>query len=157
MTLLKKIILISLTTISIISFWFSQDFYYDYDSNSTTPNNTEIWSIIQTDVINDQESSLNKLLELFQLSNKDRYQNGWWTSKAIYYAKMIVNLLLSFVSLIALVMLIYAFYLMFFSTQESGMTKAKQMLKWIAIAITIMWLSWFIVSFIFWIQQESGN
>lgn len=158
MNLLKKIILISLISIWITSFWFAQDFYYDYDTDSTDVwNETEIWNIIQTDVINNNESALNQLLDLFQLSNKSRYQNGWGTSKAIYYAKMIVNLLLSFVSLIALVMLIFAFYLMFFSTQESGMTKAKQMLKWIALAISIMWLSWFIVSFIFWIQKESGQ
>lgn len=158
MNLFKKIILISLVSIWLSSFWIAQDFYYDYNTNSTAIwNETEIWNIIQTDVINNNESVLNQLLDLFQLSNKDRYQNGWGTSKAIYYAKMIVNLLLSFVSLIALVMLIFAFYLMFFSTQESGMTKAKQMLKWIAIAITIMWLSWFIISFIFWIQQDSSQ
>jgi len=87
-------------------------------------------------VINQNDSALNKLLDLFNLSQQSRYQSG--TSKAIYYAKMIVNMLLSLVSLIALVMLIYAFYLMFFSRHESGMTKAKQVLKGVAIALAIM-------------------
>lgn len=156
MKFIKKIILISIVLSWIISFWFTEEFYYDYNQGSTAIwDETEIWNIIQTDVINNNDSSLNKLLELFQLSDKQRYNS--WTSKAIYYAKMIVNLLLWLVSLIALVMLIFAFYLMFFSTQESGMTKAKQVLKWVAIAITIMWLSWFIVSFIFWIQADSAN
>jgi hypothetical protein len=160
MNLIKKILLISIVAIWITSFWFTADFYYDYDIASTDAwNETEIGNIIQTDVIDNDNSSLNKLLDLFNLSNQSRYGNsdGWETSKAIYYAKMIVNMLLSLVSLIALVMLIFAFYMMFFSKQESGMTKAKQMLKWIALAITIMWLSWFIVSFIFWIQTWSSD
>ena len=155
MNLIKKLILTSMLTIWIISFWFSIDFYYDYDETTTAIwDETEIWHIIQTDVIENNDSSLNKLMDLFHLSQQDWYDSG--TSKAIYYIKMIVNMLLSFVSLIALVMLIYAFYMMFFSKHESGMTKAKQMLKGIAIALAIMWLSWFIVSFIFWIQASSA-
>lgn len=156
MNLIKRLILISLLTIWIISFWFSIDFYYDYNETSTDIwQEAEIWNIIQTDTINNNNSALNQLLELFHLSQQDRYNS--WNSKAIYYIKMIVNMLLSFVSLIALIMLIYAFYLMLFSKHESGMTKAKQMLKGVAIAIAIMWLSWFIVSFFFWIQQWSSN
>ncbi len=155
MNLIKKLILTSMLTIWLISFWFSIDFYYDYDETTTAIwEETEIWHIIQTDVIENSDSSLNKLLELFHLSQQEWYDSG--TSKAVYYIKMIVNMLLSFVSLIALVMLIYAFYMMFFSKHESGMTKAKQMLKGIGIALAIMWLSWFIVSFIFWIQASSA-
>ena len=156
MNLIKKIILTSILAIWITSFWFTIDFPYEYNESTTAAwDETEIWNIIQTDVVYNDDSALNKLLDLFQLSDQWRYDS--WTSKAIYYAKMIINMLLSLVSLIALVMLIAAFYMMFFSKQESGMTKAKQMLKWIALAITIMWLSWFIVSFIFWIQSESAG
>jgi len=154
MNIIKKIIFTTILTIWIAiwfqSIWSAQNFYYNYDEASSVWNETDIWKIIKTDTINQNDSALNKLLKLFKLSETDRYNSG--TSKAIYYAKMIINLLLSLVSLIALIMLIYAFYLMFFSKQESGMTKAKQILKWVAIAITIMWLSRFIVSFIFWIQ-----
>lgn len=157
MNLIKKLILTSIVAMTISSFWFSIDFYYDYEDSSTPIwDETKIGTIIKTDVINDNDSSLSKLLELFHLSDKSRYNNWWGKSKAIYYAKMIINMALSLVSLIALVMLIYAFYMMFFSKHESGMTKAKQMLKWIALAIVIMWLSWFIISFIFWIQQWSA-
>jgi len=154
MNIIKKILFMSILSIWIAiwfqSIWSAQDFYYNYNETSSVWNETDIWNIIKSDSINNNDSALNKLLELFKLSEADRYGSG--TSKAIYYAKMIINLILSLVSLIALIMLIYAFYLMFFSKQESGMTKAKQILKWVAIAITIMWLSWFIVSFIFWIQ-----
>lgn len=153
---LFKTLILSIISISIIWFWFSYDFYYDYSDNTTAIwNETEIWWIIKTDVIENNDSVLNRLLSLFNLSNQSRYDSG--TSKAIYYAKMIVNMLLSFVSFIALIMLIYAFYMMFFSKEESWMTKAKQVIKWVAIAITIMWLSRFIVSMIFWIQSNSAS
>jgi len=156
MGIIKKIIFTTILTIWIAiwfqSIWSAQNFYYNYDEASSVWNETDIWKIIKTDTVNQNDSALNKLLKLFKLSEADRYWTTWENSKAIYYAKMIINLLLSLVSIIALIMLIYAFYLMFFSKQESGMTKAKQILKWVAIAITIMWLSWFIVSFIFWIQ-----
>lgn len=153
---IKKTIYGIIITWLFIWFWFTINFPYEYNESSTAIwDETEFWKIVQTDVIDQNESSLNKLLELFNLSQQSRYWSG--TSKAIYYAKMIVNMLLSLVSLIALVMLIYAFYLMFFSRHESGMTKAKQVLKGVAIALAIMWLSWFIVSFIFWIQSWSAN
>lgn len=153
---LFKTLILTLITTSIIWFWFGIDFYYDY--NDVVINDwkeTEIWYMIQSDVVNDEWSVLNRLLSLFNLSQQSRYDSG--TSKAIYYAKMIVNMMLSFVSFIALVMLIYAFYMMFFSKEESGMTKAKQVLKWVIIALIIMWLSRFIVSLIFWIQSSSAN
>ncbi len=134
----------------------AENFYYDYNlSNVSNPaDETEIGWLIKQDVIQQNDSVLNKLLGVFKLSNQWRYGTG--TSKAIYYAKMIVNLLLSFVSLISLIMLIYGFYMMFFSREESWVTKAKQIIKWVAIALFIMWLSWFIVSFIFWIQKNSA-
>jgi len=155
MKLLRKLIFTLIAT-SLVWFWFSIDFYYDYDDTSTSIwEETEVGAIIQSDVIDDNESVLNRLLSLFNLSQQSRYDSG--TSKAIYYAKMIVNMMLSFVSFIALVMLIYAFYMMFFSKEESGMTKAKQVLKWVAIALVVMWLSRFIVSMIFWIQSSSAS
>lgn len=160
MKLFKKLILTFIITSTIWISFGVENFPYDYKtSDASTPIwlETEIWAMIKYDVINDDESVLNKLLELFNLSNQWRYNYWNWTSKAVYYAKMIVNMLLSFVSFIALVMLIYAFYMMFFSKEDSGMTRAKQVIKWVSIALIIMWLSRFIVSMIFWVQSKSAN
>jgi len=155
MKLLRKLIFTFIIT-SLIWFWFCINFYYDYNDTSTPIwEETEVGIIIQSDVINNNESVLNRLLSLFNLSQQSRYDSG--TSKAIYYTKMIVNMMLSFVSFIALIMLIYAFYMMFFSKEESGMTKAKQVLKWVIIALIVMWLSRFVVSMIFWIQSNSAT
>mgnify|MGYP006894302361 CR=1 FL=1 len=159
-----KLLLILFTT-TLITMWLyvgaNYDFPYEYMTNeneiSSGNYETEIWQIMKYDNITQTNSVLNRLLDLFKLSNQSWYDYWWWTSKAVYYAKMIVNLMLSFVSFIALVMVIYAFYMIFFLKDEAGITKAKQVLKWVAIAIIIMWLSRFIVSMIFWIQSNSAN
>lgn len=159
-----KLLLILFTT-TLITMWLyvgaNYDFPYEYMTNeneiSSSNYETEIWQIMKYDNVTQTNSVLNRLLKLFKLSSQDWYQEWWWTSKAVYYAKMIVNLMLSFVSFIALVMVIYAFYMIFFLKDEAGITKAKQVLKWVAIAIIIMWLSRFIVSMIFWIQSNSAN
>lgn len=158
---MKKIKLLILLTTILTTIWFSinanYDFPYDYTDSSSLSDGyqTEIWQIMKEDNITPNDSVLNRLLSLFKLSNQGWY--GTWTSKAIYYAKMIVNLLLSFVGFVALVMVIYAFYMIFFLKNETGITKAKQILKWVIISITIMGLSWFIVSMIYWIQSNSAN
>lgn len=68
---------------------------------------------------------------------------------ALLYIKMIVNLLLGFVSFISLIMIIAAFYMIFFSKQEESIGKARKMLIWVAIALAVMWLSRYIVSYFF--------
>jgi len=47
---------------------------------------------------------------------------------ALVYVKMIVNRLLGLVSFISLIMIIIAFYMIFFSKQEEAVGKAKKML-----------------------------
>ncbi len=151
-----KTLIFTILSTSIIWVWYCFNFYYDYDVNSTTQHNeTNIGNIVETDVINNNNSVLNKLLDLFKLSNQQWYNSG--TSKAIYYAKMTVNMLLWLVSFIALVMLIYAFYMIFFLKEDSWITKAKQIIKWVSLALIIMWLSRFIISFLFWIQSNSAT
>ncbi|MBQ7074259.1 hypothetical protein IJM86_04270 [bacterium] len=57
-------------------------------------------------------------------------------------------------SIIALVMIIYSFYLMFFSDDKEGLDKVKKNIKGIMIALLILGLSWAIVSFIFNFYQN---
>jgi hypothetical protein len=56
---------------------------------------------------------------------------------------------LALVSFIALVLIIFAFYLIFFGKEEEAFKKAKKILTGVAIALAIMGLSRFIVSFFF--------
>lgn len=151
-----KIVLFSFIWIfGFISFgiFAGNDFPYEI-SDSTTEGSTDFADIVYQDAIQDQEWSLPQLLEVFQLSNQDWY--GTDNQKALNYIKWILNMALSLTSLIALILLIYVFYMMFFSEHEEGLKKAKAYLKWIAIALAILWLSWVIISYILYIQQSTA-
>ena len=101
--------------------------------------------------ITDQHSIINRLLSVFWLDSNTFN----WDHKFIYYAKAILNLALWLLSMIALVMTIYTFYMMFFTENEAWIKKAKWNLIGIFIALAIIWLSWLIVSFIFrWYQSN---
>ena len=152
--MLKKILLYCLilfwVTTTIVYAW---DFYYDYEATSPWTDTTEIAKIIDNDAVEKQSSVLYKIRKMFWLT--------WWlyskddNNVAINYIKKLMNMALWFVSFIALVVTLYAFYLMFFSKQEEWMEKAKSILKWVAIAIAVMWLSYFIVSFIIYIYTSN--
>lgn len=89
---------------------------------------------------------LQRLTRYFRLTGTSYYTGD---AVATNYVKRILNILLGLVSFLALVMVIFAFYLIFFSKGEEGVAKAKKILIGVAIALAIMWLSWFITSFFF--------
>lgn len=112
--------------------------------------NTDLWNC--TD-IKSENSILNRLLDVFNLNIKEDSDH-----KFLDYVKAILNVALGLVSMIALVMTIYTFYLMFFTENDAWAKKAKWNLVGIFIALAIIWLSWLIVSFIFrwyWKNWES--
>ncbi len=127
-----------------------QDIGFYYGDGWTEGASTDLGHLIKEESINNSDSLLNQLIELFWLTNP-AYWTG--TSRTIDYVKWIINLSLSLVSLIALILIIYGFYLMFFSKDEEWFAKAKKILKWVAIALTIMGLSRVIVSFFFGTQR----
>lgn len=119
-----------------------------------------IWNNQNTDFATDLktgiwESSnwLHNLLMLFMPN--DAMYGSVDSPSFLFYLKTIVNLLLSFVSLIALIFLIYAFYMIFFKKDDAGITTAKQMIKWIAIALVVIWLSRIVVSFLFRFENKN--
>lgn len=91
-------------------------------------------------------SLLSRLTNFFRLSGTS-YDTG--TSKATNYVKRILNILLGLVSFLSLAMVIFAFYLIFFSKGEEAVGKAKKILVGVGIALAIMGLSRFIASFFF--------
>ena len=70
-------------------------------------------------------------------------------SPALQYIKWILNIVLGLVSFASLVLVIYAFYLIFFSKDEEGFKKAKKILIGVAMALGILGVSRFIVSYFF--------
>ena len=68
-----------------------------------------------------------------------------------------LNYFLSIAAFIALVVVVYGFYLMFFSEQEAGFTKAKKMLRGAVLALIIIGLSRSIISFLFGVFGVVSN
>ena len=74
--------------------------------------------------------------------------NGW---TAFEYIRYLINMALSFMSFIALIILIYTFFSIFFAKDDEGVKQAQKNLKGIAYAIGIIGLSWLIISLMFWV------
>jgi len=126
---------------------------FPYDINSTTQlqgtdEPTNLADTVAQDTVNPTTSILKRLTDFFRLS-WTTYDNPNSTSKATDYVKWILNIFLGLVSFLSLVMIIFAFYLIFFSKGEDGVGKARKILIGVGIALAIMWLSRFIASFFF--------
>jgi len=132
-----------------------EPFPYDVQGQEYNPTATseENMTNLATDVIKtDTQTStsvLQRLTNFFRLSGTSYNPGGTNTSTATNYVKRILNILLGLVSFLSLVMIIFAFYLIFFSKGEEGAAKAKKILIGVGIALAIMWLSRFIASFFF--------
>ena len=125
-------------------FPFTQWVWHEGMSSSTT----QIWDWVD---IKNNESIINRLLTQFWLNTA----NLEWDHKFINYAKAIMNIALWLLSMIALIMTIYTFYMMFFSENEAWIKKAKWNLIGIFIALAIIGLARLIVSVIFrWYQSN---
>lgn len=141
-------------TILVLGFIYSnsyaQDFFYEIENGDPGQDTTEIAKIINKEWIQQQNSIMYKLREAFKLTGSDYNKSE---QKAFDYIKKIINIALGLVSFVSLILIIYGFYLMFFSQQEEWFTKAKKIFKWVLIAIAIMWLSYFIVAMLFFIYD----
>ncbi len=129
-----------------------EDFPYDiqgeeYNASTETPTTDIASQLIQPDTNNDT-SLLQRLTQYFRLSGTE-YDDPNSVSKATDYVKWILNVMLGLVSFLSLVMIIFAFYLIFFSKGEEAVGKAKKILIGVAVALAIMGLSWIIASFFF--------
>ena len=129
-----------------IQWWGDENPFPFWDIYKNNPR-----SEIPEDVtIRDENSIITRLLDVFNLDIVKSDEH-----KFLNYVKAILNVALGLLSIIALVMTIYTFYLMFFTENEAWAKKAKWNLVGIFIALAIIWLSWLIVSFIFrWYQNN---
>ena len=139
---------------------WSKNFYY----GNTTPVSIEVDAVTDTENIPEMirqwsvkadKTLLNSLLSIFWFWENENNNVYTGEGKALIYIRFIINLLLWLVSFIALVMIIYSFYLMFFTENTQGMETVKKNLKGVAIALVVLGLSWIIVSFIFNFYQEN--
>jgi len=98
---------------------------------------TDFATGLLTPDIQDDESIIQTLSRFFRVTDT-QYYDDTTTSPATNYIKRLLNMLLGLVSFLALVMVIFAFYLIFFSKGEEAVTKARKILIGVAIALAIM-------------------
>lgn len=139
-----------------LNFVVAQDteFYYEIDSENQLKwsNETiELSDVILEDSIEPEDSIFSNLFSFFKLSGKE-YDT--WTGKALNYVRWIINILLWLVWFISLILIIFAFYLIFVTKSEEAVGKAKKILTWVAVALIILWASWLITSFLFYLYGQ---
>ena len=125
-------------------------FYYGNEykgDNLGEEQKTELAKVVKDDSVNSQDTTLlYKIRQYFRLTGTTTYDQD---KPAIAYVQMIINMLLGLVSFISFILVIFAFYLIFFNKGEEGVQKAKKILIGVAIALVVMALSRIIVSFFF--------
>ncbi len=129
------------------------DFVYDIDWNpdSWLPIinedlgwNTDFWGIINENIVEGSESDLNQIIWIYHSDTEILDSNK--KNKAVIYTRIIVNYFLTLVWFVALIILIYWFYMMFGNSHEEGVKKAKKYITWSVIAIFLIWVSRFIIT-----------
>jgi len=159
----------SLLTLTIISFIWSSlclaKLFWNWETETVSSfpypdpeasyidceDSTDLWNCtsIKSEKNNGKDTIIIKLLWQFWLDTSwDR------DLKLIDYVRAILNMALWLLSMVALIMTIYTFYMMFFSENEAWIKKAKWNLIWIFIALGIIWLAWLFVSFVFWRYKD---
>lgn len=127
----------------------SEDSFFYGDSATVEPTTT-IHTIIQDDIVEANDGVLKKILRLFNLDQFTTLSDA----SALEFIKYILNIALGLVSFIAVVVVIYGFVQVIFAKDEEGVTKARKTVQGAAIAIGIIAVSWFIVSFLFSLYES---
>lgn len=134
----------------------AEDVVFPYDINSSdqlkwSNESIQLSDVILKDSIKPQDGIFSKLFGFFKLSGKE-YDTG--TGKALNYLKWILNILLWLVGFISVILIVFAFYLIFVTKSEEAVGKARKILTGVAIALVILWASWLITSFLFYIYDQ---
>jgi hypothetical protein len=123
---------------------YDTDFPYQW-WNFTSKPTTNINEVLQE--TNQRWSFLENMLDLFGI-------NYAWSDKALSFIQIVINYVLALVWFIALVLIIYSFYMIFFGKSDDAIAKARKTVIWATIAILIMWLSAYIVNLLFYIYSQ---
>lgn len=134
----------------------AQDFNRDdsikwpYDAGTETNNGndaTDLGKILKDDAVKPSDSAISKIQKAFQIDYQD---TKGVDQTATYFVKNILNWLLAIAGLVALIVLLYGFYQMFVAKDhKTGYEEAFKVVQGAAIAILVIALARFIVSWFF--------
>ena len=150
--ILKHRIAIAFSTLLNMSLLFSAqaggifDTSFPYTDNNYTSNpTTNVGGVLKQ--TNQGWSIIENMLDLFGINYAG---NG----KAISYVQIIINYVLALVAFIALLLIIYSFYMIFFGKSDDWIAKARKTIIWSSIAILVIGLSAYIVNFLFYLYAR---
>jgi len=104
---------------------------------------TEYGKIFDDNAVNPGNSVSERIQKLLKVDYD-------WEQRATFFVKNAFNWFLATIGMVALIVLIYAFYQMFTAEgNEEKFKEARKFVIWATIALFVIWLSWFIVSFLF--------
>ena len=149
----KKILIFVVTICCAINFFvfseLTEGFPYLPDNSSTE--NSKI--IVKESFLGDESNTwiVDQFLEEVWIK---KYSSENWS--AVSYIQEVVNYFLSILAFVALVVLIYGFYLLLFSWQwfDEWYRKAKKYIFVSGFSIIVIWVSWLIVSWLFYIVSK---
>lgn len=118
------------------------------DNNYTAGATTNAGQVLQQ--TNQWGSILENMLDLFGINYADPSGEG----KAIVYVQVIINYVLSLLGLVALVLIVYSFYMIFFGKSDDAIANARKTIIWAAIALFVIGLSAYIVNFTFYVYNR---
>lgn len=125
--------------------WWAFDMNFPYWNQYTQNPTTEIWEVLKS--TNQWWSLLENMLDLFGI-------NYSGPDKALSYIQIVINYVLALLAFIALVVIIYSFYMIFFGKSDDGIAKARKTVIWAAVAILVIGLSAYIVNFLFYLYAR---
>lgn len=127
----------------------SEDSFFYGDTTTSTPTTT-LHTIVQEDIVEANDSVLNKILRVFNLDQFTTLSDA----SALEFIKYILNIALGLVSFVAVVIIIYGFVKIIFAKDDEGITEARKTVQGAAIAIGIIAVSRFVVSFLFSLYES---
>ena len=146
-------ILVSWGAVSAFSFDDIKEFpYAQWENEYINPEDTvDAGQVFKDDSVDPDDGIVNQLMDAFGINYTDETDQT-----ATFYVKELINWLLAIVGIVALISLLWWFYKMLLTKDsEEWYTSAKKIVMNAAIAITVIWLSWFIVSWFFAIYSAT--
>ena len=126
--------------------WWIYDASFPYtDGNYTQWATTDIGQVLKQ--ANQGWSILENFLDLFGI-------NYAWPEKAISYVQVLINYILALLWFIAILLIIYSFYMIFFGKSDDAIAKARKTVIWASIAIVVIAASAYIVNLLFYLYSR---
>lgn len=135
---MKKIILLLMSLLFVFVCVYADDFQYNFIENNSE---TNMWVIL-----NDAKDAIHDFSQTVELNE----------TTFVGQIQSVMNYFLWMIAFLALVVIMYWFYLILFSGKwEEAVWKAKKYLFWWIIALVVSWISWYIVSIMFHIFETT--